>query len=535
MVVQPAATSRRLLRGLLASTTNEEEARAYLQARLVLYSALMFWSFIALLTFLTAIYAWYPTIAPRRNVYIFAFAGVGLTVMAILWRTLLVRRVLAVETLYRLDVIYAAGIGSAFANSAYMSPELHAAAFTAFIFCCFAIFTRALVVPSSGKRTAVLSAIELSPMTAAAIGLAWQGDVELPGRAFVVAYVVVSAITVLLAASGSRIIYGLSRQVSEAMQLGQYTLERKIGEGGMGAVYRARHLLLRRPTAVKLLLPDRNRPEDLDRFEREVQHMSELTHPNTVAVFDYGRSPDGVLYYAMEYLGGGVDLEQLVRSHGAQPAGRVAEILAQICGALSEAHAAGLTHRDIKPANIILCERGGMPDVAKVVDFGLVKHFTADPGASSQVILGTPHYLAPEAITNPGLVGPAADLYAVGAVGYFLLTGKRVFEGATAVEVCVKHVTAEVVPPSAASVLPVPAPLEALILACLAKAPADRPGSAVALGEALRALGLTDWPVAEARRWWRDFAQQAQPAGASMANMTITVDLERRDVEAGRR
>src|SRR4029079_7147621 len=152
-------------------------------------------------------------------------------------------------------------------------------------------------------------------------------------------------------------------------QLGSYKLGRKIGEGGHGAVYLAHHIMLRRPTAVKLLLPDRVGADNLERFEREVQHMSQLTHPNTVAVYDYGRSPEGHFYYAMEYLGGGIDLEHLVRNHGPQPNGRVAQILAQVCGALSEEHDNQIIHRDIEPANIIVCERGGMSDIAKVVDY----------------------------------------------------------------------------------------------------------------------------------------------------------------------
>jgi eukaryotic-like serine/threonine-protein kinase len=157
-----------------------------------------------------------------------------------------------------------------------------------------------------------------------------------------------------------------------AAQLGQYTLVEKIGEGGMGAVYRARHALLQRPTAIKLLLPERTNELDLARFEREVQLTSQLTHPNTIAIYDFGRTPDKVFYYAMEYIDG-ISLEQLVDEDGPQPPARVIHMLVQACGALAEAHGVGLIHRDVKPANLLLCARGGAHDVIKVVDFGLIK------------------------------------------------------------------------------------------------------------------------------------------------------------------
>jgi serine/threonine protein kinase len=315
------------------------------------------------------------------------------------------------------------------------------------------------------------------------------------------------------------------------MRLGRYTLDSKIGEGGNGAVYRAHHELLRRPTAIKLMRPDRVDAETLDRFEREVQHMSQLTHPNTVAVFDYGRSPDGVFYYAMEYLDG-IDLENLVANHGPQSGDRAVAILTQVCGALQEAHNRGIVHRDIKPANIILCERGDVPDVAKVVDFGLVKEITphGDPNQTGR-IFGTPSYLAPESMTAPELVGPASDLYALGAVGYFLVTGKPVFEGKNALDVCIQHATAIPVPPS--QHVPGIAPaLEALLLRCLAKEPKDRPSSARELAALLREVPLAGtWSEAEAAQWWRDRKAGPLPSVSTTGTLTITVDIAARDPE----
>ncbi|MBL9017582.1 MAG: serine/threonine protein kinase, partial [Myxococcales bacterium] len=353
-------------------------------------------------------------------------------------------------------------------------------------------------------------------------------DPNLPPIAFIVGGVMLAAISIVIATTGSDIIYSLRQEAHDAMQLGQYTTAELIGSGGMGQVYRATHRLLRRPTAVKLIRPELG-AENLDRFEREVQEMSQLTHPNTVQVYDYGRSSGGVFYYAMEYLGG-IDLEQLVKRYGRQPAGRVIPILAQVCGALQEAHERKLIHRDIKPANIILCERGGVPDVAKVVDFGLVKDFTHSTGASTQVVLGTVGYMAPEQLTEPDRVGPPADIYALGCVGYYLLTGKKVFDGKTDVDICMQHITKEPVPPSQTGSLPIPGALDAAILRCLAKAPSARYASAAELAEALEAIPeATGWSRAEAREWWREFRAQPPPQEITeQKTMTVRVDLERR-------
>ena len=510
----------------MSDARGAEDQRAYLQTRIGLYAMLVLISIAVEITLLTGTYALYPQIKPHNADAIATAGATSLVLLALLWRGVIARFRLSREWLYRIDLLIAAGIGCFLAAGAYFAYDLRPASYTALTLAYGLVFTRALVVPSSGTRTAVTTSLIFIPLIAAAIGLAIDVPQEIPPMMFIGGAFVFAFVAVVLVATGSRILYGLRKQVSEAMQLGQYTLDRKIGEGGMGAVYRAHHAMLRRPTAVKLLLPDKVGAENLERFEREVQHMAELTHPNTVAVYDYGRNPDGVFYYAMEYLDG-IDLEQLVGRYGAQPPARVSAILAQVCGALAEAHGRGLIHRDIKPANIILCERGGMYDVAKVVDFGLVKEITANTGVSTQVILGTPAYLAPEAVTDPNTVGPAADLYAVGAIGYFLVTGKRVFEGATSVDVCVQHVTATPVPPSQ-HVPTIPKELEQLILRCLDKKPATRP-TALELARLLDPEPLSaGWSEQEAAQWWRAFRAEEPPPTSSAPTMTITIDLGRR-------
>ena len=318
--------------------------------------------------------------------------------------------------------------------------------------------------------------------------------------------------------------------------LGQYKLVYKIGDGGNGAVYRARHALLRRPTAVKLMHPEYARSETAKaRFEHEVQIMSGLANPNTVAVYDYGQSPDGTLYYVMEYLTG-INLESLVQVNGPQPAARIIHILQQVCFSLNEAHEKNLIHRDIKPSNIMLCERGGMYDVIKVLDFGLVKELSEKDPALTQVntLVGTPLYMAPEIISTPGLASPQSDLYALGAVGYFLLTGHNVFDGDSAVQICASHLHDAPVPPSQRTRQPVPEDLERIILQCLDKDPGRRPASAGELVELMsqcRDNGL--WTREDARAWWvanevslplDDEQQTHQP----LSNTQLLVDVDER-------
>jgi eukaryotic-like serine/threonine-protein kinase len=368
----------------------------------------------------------------------------------------------------------------------------------------FGLVFRAIVVPSTARRTLLLGLAAVSfPVVTTTVWMARMGS-GVPALVQAIWTALWCLGAVVIATLASRSIFGLRQQVREAWQLGQYTLLEKIGEGGMGTVYRASHAMLRRPTAVKLLPPGQAGAERLQRFEREVQLTSRLTHPNTISIFDYGRTPDGVFYYAMEYLEG-LNLEDLLRQDGAQPAGRVVHVLRQVAGSLAEAHEVGLIHRDVKPANVILvAQRGGASDVAKVVDFGLVKDLDQATDLSREDrIAGTPLYLAPEAITAPGRVGARSDLYSLGCVGYYLLTGRPVFEGRNVVEVCGHHLHTRPVPPGERLGQPVPEGLQALLLACLEKEPSRRPSFAGEFLETLDALrDIPPWTNEQARGWW---------------------------------
>ncbi len=301
----------------------------------------------------------------------------------------------------------------------------------------------------------------------------------------------------------------LQRRVREAMlaagKLGQYALEEKIGEGGMGAVYRAKHALLRRPTAVKLLEPSKTTEISIARFEREVQHTSLLNHPNTITIYDYGRTDEGVFYYAMEYLDG-FSLQSIVERFGPQSDGRVVQILLQVCGSLLEAHTQGLIHRDIKPANIMLTRRGGVNDFVKLLDFGLVK--ATDNRMQTQLtaadsITGTPLYLPPECIQDPDSADARSDLYSLGGVGYYLLTGRPPFEAGTVLEIIRRQVEDRPAPPSELAAIPMADDLERILLRCLEKSPTDRFANTAQLADAL--AGCTPqhpWTAADSARWW---------------------------------
>ena len=310
-----------------------------------------------------------------------------------------------------------------------------------------------------------------------------------------------------VATYGAYVIHAIRREAFKNRQLGQYRLIRKLGAGGMGEVHEAEHQLLKRPCAIKLIHPSKsNDPATLARFEREVQATARLTHWNTVEIFDYGRTEDGTFYYAMELLPG-LSLEQLVQNHGPLPPARAVHFLRQACNALGEAHSKGLIHRDIKPANIFAAERGGVYDVAKLLDFGLVREqFAAGDMKLTQegTFSGSPLYMCPEQAEAYDKLDARSDIYSLGAVAYYLVTGRAPFVGNTVWEVIVAHSHSAVEPPTRLNPS-IPAELEAVILRCLEKQPQHRFPDADSVAETLtRCERDAQWTDADAKAWWME-------------------------------
>lgn len=397
---------------------------------------------------------------------------------------------------------------------------------------------RAALVPSRPGRTLVLTLLVGVPLAffVAVPSLPWEPSTNttIPQSYAAIGvtnifmqWVFTTAVCTVL----SKVLFGLRRDLRKAMKLGQYTLEAKIGEGGMGAVYRASHAMMRRPTAIKLLSATSASVDGLARFEREVQETARLTHANTITIFDYGRTPAGVFYYVMELLDGAT-AKAIVGLAGPMPAARVVHILKGVCGSLEEAHGVGLMHRDVKPANIVLCSQGGRPDVPKLLDFGLVKQIEGGDDVEltmAGAVAGTPAVMAPETISRPEDVDARTDLYSLGAVGYFLLTGRNVFEGSTVVEICGHHLHTEPVPPSECLGSPLPEALEELILDCLQKDPCKRPQSAAEVARRLELCEVQPWTVSDARQWWEEHGPtleaKSQAAETVVADKTVAITL----------
>jgi serine/threonine-protein kinase len=368
-----------------------------------------------------------------------------------------------------------------------------------------------LFIPNTWSRcAAVVAVMALLPLSvsALAMGLAEQQINESLRFAYFREMGVWMTIGAIFAIFGSHRINILQRQAFETRKLGQYRLKESLGVGGMGEVYLAEHALLRRPCAIKLIRPERaGDPQTLRRFEREVQATASLTHPNTVEIFDYGHADDGTFYYVMEYLPG-FDLERMVQDHGPLPPERAIHFMRQVCGSLGEAHSIGLIHRDLKPSNIFICERGGQYDVAKLLDFGLVQTSQLDADAGKLTldgsVTGTPAYMSPEQAAGQDDVDARSDIYSLGAVMYFLLTGQPPFQRQKAIQMIVAHLHDPIVPP--AGLRPeIPSDLEEVVLRCLAKEPDQRYADIEAAEEALACCECADrWSAEQAANWWRD-------------------------------
>jgi serine/threonine-protein kinase len=488
------------LSGLASVPTDPEQARTFIQRRLEAFVGVcaLMWALgggakTILATTIFGHHLMSPGVWPLLLAILLL---VGLWVALRMWRFSVVS-IWCLDAVTTLSQITTVAIVSRSVATAYR-PDL-----AILLVASNLLVLRAAVVPSKPSRTVAIGVLAWVPIVAVSVHIYRRSPLFFSSALGAALLVTLwSAMAVGSSYAVARVIYGLRQSVQAAMELGQYTLESKIGEGGMGVVYRARHALLRRPTAVKLLLDSRCGAASVARFAREVQLTSRLSHPNIVAVYDFGRSSSGVFYYAMEFLDG-IDIQRLVDEHGPQPPGRAVHIMRQAADALAEAHAEGLIHRDVKPANLILCDRRRQRDLVKVVDFGLVRDTAqADPALSDvRTLTGTPLYMSPEAILNPEKVDGRCDVYALGNVGYFIVTGRPAFEGRSVVEVCGHHLHSQPEPPS--KYASVPRPLEEVILACLEKDASKRPTSAE-LVERLVHCGDLAWTSQVAQRWWSE-------------------------------
>jgi serine/threonine-protein kinase len=382
------------------------------------------------------------------------------------------------------------------------------------------------LLPTRPVRTALIafgSAMSGPIALAIHIGLghrAWPGDLG-PVLDFGMSLTAATFTVVIV-----RVIYGLGREIANARKIGAYVLVEKLGQGGMGEVWRAKHASLVRPAAIKLMRPRSffaGSAVDVDqltrRFQQEAQATALLKSPHTVAVYDYGETPDGTLYYVMELLDG-EDLETLVEKYGPQPAERAVSFLRQAAASLAEAHAQGLVHRDIKPANLVASVLGLELDFVKVLDFGLVRAIVVDSKLTADnQIAGTPAYLAPESAAL-AQYDARSDIYALGAVAYWLVTGKTVFDAPSATAMIAAQIRDIPVRPSLRTELPIPTDLEAVIMACLAKDPDARPQTADQLSKLLAAVQVPEWTQRRAEGWWRAHRPEVLARAATCTKAT---------------
>ncbi len=449
----------------------------------------------------------------------------GTLLAAVVWLVCRRARPLSLSALELLDAVALVGCCTAWAL--FIQTQSVESVYTGVIAVTLTVLVRSTVVPSKAGRTLRLAVLAHVPV-ALVVWMRAGPPVPILGRLpdappplFTAINQTIWSIAVIAVATvTSRVIYELRRKVKEANELGPYTLEDRLGAGGMGEVWRARHRFLARDAAVKLIRPEplMSTPSDPDvllrRFEREACATAALRSPHTVQLYDFGQSEDGTLYYVMEMLVG-VDLEMLVSRFGPVPAERAIHILKQVCHSLDEAHQNGLTHRDIKPANIFVSAIGTELDFVKVLDFGLVR-LQHERLAPDQVKLtaegkvgGTPAYMAPEIVVGGPHYDHRVDIYSVGCVGYWLVTGKLVFEGDTAMKMMLDHARTPPPRPQTRTELAIPPELEQVIMDCLEKDPERRPATAAELARRLSACPTPErWTRERAERWWRTHLPQ---------------------------
>ncbi|MFW5739301.1 MAG: serine/threonine-protein kinase [Myxococcota bacterium] len=512
-----------------------EEERAFLQRRVSFYALVSFG--IVATFFVLDVVAWF-LLAPYLDtaaLWPHQLHGLGMEIaiaLGLLAASAIARRGRwNVIPLFLFDALITLLACSAFSLMIYRAPPIRVSIeFMIFLAIQSMLFVHAAFVPAPPLRTFLLHTAAGVPLMVVTYDRAQALTVHDPVEKWST-FAAIAGWTVCFAVVGamlSKVLFRLRLRARTAMRLGQYRLEEKLGEGGMGVVYRARHALLRRPTAIKLLPRHKAGEKAIGRFEREVRNTSRLSHPNTVAIYDYGRTPDGLFYYAMEMLEG-PNLAQVIAMDGPMPARRVLHVVQQCAGALAEAHDMGLVHRDVKPENIVLCRRGGVPDMVKVVDFGLVKDLATQDDVKlsrTDTLTGTPLYIAPEAITAPDTLDGRADLYALGGVTWFLLTGRPPFEGASVIEVCAKQLEQAPEPPSRV-VDGVPGDLEAIVLRLLEKKPEARFQTAAELEEALQTCkDANTWTRKDAEAWWSERGLEVEAVMHSHRSTVLTIDVD---------
>jgi serine/threonine protein kinase len=522
----------------------------FVQARLALLGKVVFWLSFAFFVVFNGLllaaggFAILPALATQANLWHFLSSSL----MAVLWVITRVRP-WSLRTLGILDAcsILLPGVGLALMAAQPDEKQLMAGLFALTV----TMMARAVLIPSTAKRTFLLSSIASLPLVI--VSILFHRPVPVPGlsNAFLHALITVNAvlwlnIAVTLSTVTSRTIYGLRQQVKAASEVGQYTLEEKIGRGGMGEVWRARHRMLIRPAAVKLVTQSdlgstggRDPDLRLRRFEREARATAGLKSPHTVQLYDFGVTDDGTFYYVMELLDG-MDLDTLIERFGPMPPERAVHLLLQACASLDDAHENGLVHRDVKPANIVVSRIGSAWDFVKVLDFGLVKLDAPRQDRESAMLSadnnlsGTPGFIAPEVVLGTA-TDHRVDIYGLGCVAYWLVTGKLVFEGPGAIKVMSDHLHTIPPAPSTRAPAPLPPELDALILECLAKDPERRPANARELTARLQAIAFeTPWTRDRAEQWWRSHAPSSV-AKRSVADMLLSSEARPRVIRQAQR